>query len=142
MDIGLILTAVGGMIAGFLAIAKLMLKQASADRNADRKERELLTSSIRQMAKASERVAVATTKSAKEAKERNGHLGEQNVQIATLVSKQNDDISSIKNSNDQIAETLKKSAIIAATDKADILAPHDQFVKEQTVVHQTVASNE
>lgn len=46
---------------------------------------------------------------------------------------------SIANSNAQILETLKSSAIIAATDRSSIVNP-TQEIKEQTVVHQTVQS--
>lgn len=136
-DLGVTLTAFGGMIASFYGMTRMTLTQASKDRDADRQERKLLIKSIKSMAVASEKVATATTQSAKEAKERNGHLGQQNIQIASLVKAQNDDIAEIKDSNETIAKTLKKSAIIGATDKDKLLA-HDQFVKEQTVIHQVV----
>lgn len=68
------------VVAGFLAVAKIMLNQASKDRDADRDERILLSNAIERMAKASEkgheRVASAVERQANESKERNGHLGE------------------------------------------------------------------
>ena len=42
------------------------------------------TKALTKVAHSSDLVAKATTKSAKEAKDRNGHLGEQNVQIAQI----------------------------------------------------------
>lgn len=140
MDVGLILTAFGGMLAGFYGLVRLLLTQSVKDREADRKERTQLANAIRLMAKNSSKVAAATEKSAKEAKDRNGHLGDQNIQIAQLVTSQNKDISSIKKTNAEIASTLRESALITATDKK--LLQGDQFVKEQTVVHQTVNNKE
>lgn len=142
-DTPLVIGAFVTLIGGFFALAKVMLNQASRDREADRKERTHLAAAITLMAKNSGKVAAATTKGAEEAKQRNGHLGEQNIHIAELVANQSDDIASIKASNDKIAETLSKSALIAAEDRADLLPPaHDQFIKEQTVVHQTVKGKE
>jgi hypothetical protein len=148
MDIGITLTAFGAMMAGFFAIAKIMLTQASNDREADRKERDLLTRSINQMAKASDRVAVATNKGAEEAKTRNGHLGDQNLKLAELITGQAADISVIKETtqknlqaNTRVVTILSKSAVIAAEDR-DILTTGPQLVQEQTVVHQTVKSKE
>src|SRR3954471_16398796 len=83
-------TVVGAFVAvigGFLAVAKIMLKQASKDREADRKERKELSEAITLMAASSAKVAVATetglarvanetAKGSAEAKQRNGHLAE------------------------------------------------------------------
>ena len=48
------------------------------------------------VAKTTEKVAQATEKGNEEAKQRNGHLGEQNVQIAQLITKQSTDIAAIR----------------------------------------------
>lgn len=136
------------MLAGFFAIAKIMLKQASDDREADRKERQELTKAIEHMAKSSTDVALATKKSAQEAKQRNGHLGDQNLKLAKLVSSQNDDIAIMKDTatknlqvNAKVVDILSKSAVIAAEDR-DSLVNVNQIVQEQTVQHQTVRTKE
>ena len=100
------------LIGGFFAIAKVMLKQASKDRDADRAERELLTKSIKKMASATEKVAKATERSAAEAKQRNGHLGEQSYKIAALVVNGNE-------TNKEILSTLQQSAKTLAKDTHD-----------------------
>lgn len=114
-DTPLVVGAFVTIIGAFLGVAKVMLNQATKDRDADRAERIKLSKAITLMALNSSKVAKATENSAAEAKQRNGHLGEQNLQIAQLVSAQSTDISDIK-------EHITR----------------DQFVKEQTVVHQTV----
>jgi seryl-tRNA synthetase len=125
MDIGLTLTAFGAMIAGFYGIARLMLSQASKDRDADRNERELLAKSIIKMAKASEKVATATERSANEAKQRNGHLGEQNMKIAELVSQGNELTKEIVTTLHDSATTLARDthdvAVAVKTVKADLI---------------------
>lgn len=94
------------------------------------------TKALNKVAKASDKVAIATTKSANEAKQRNGHLGEQNLHLAKLVTSQNKDVASIKESNSVIAKILSKSAVIAAEDR-DILTG-TQVVEHQKVEHQTI----
>jgi hypothetical protein len=64
-----IIVAFGAMMGGFFAIAKIMLNQATKDRDADRAERKDMT-------KVFSRVADATERAADEAKDRNGHLGD------------------------------------------------------------------
>ena len=64
------------IILAFLGVAKIMLNQATKDRDADRKERKELSEAISLMAKSSNKVAEATVRSANEAKQRNGHLAE------------------------------------------------------------------
>lgn len=103
------------IIGAFLGVAKIMLAQATKDRESDRAERMRLADAIEHMAKNSSKVAEATTKAAKEAKQRNGHLGEQNVQITKLITEQHKDIKKIS----------KKVG-------------NAQVVKEQKVEHQTV----
>lgn len=78
-----------------------------------------------------------TAKGNEEAKQRNGHLGDQSLHLAKLVKSQNEDVKAIKNSNDKVANILSKSALIAAEDR-DILTGSSQIVKEQHVEHQHV----
>lgn len=98
MDISVVLGAFAGMLLGFYGIAKIMLLQASKDRDADRSERKELSQAIKDMAGASGRVADAAVKSATEAEQRNGHLAE-------LVLQGND-------STAKILGQLKRSAVI------------------------------
>lgn len=95
------------------------------------------TKAIGKLVHSSDKVAKATTKSAKEAKQRNGHLGDQSLHIAKLIAVQNKDIKELKESNAKIATTLSKSALIAAEDR-DILTASTQHVDNQTVEHQTI----
>lgn len=137
MDIVLVLGAFAGMLLAFYKVLDSKDKQASKDRESDRSERQQLTAAIKQMGVSSQNVADATEKSAQEAKERNGHLGEQNVSIAKLVAKQNIDTASIKSTNIKIANILSKSALIAAEDRDAILSP-EQHIERQVVEHQEV----
>lgn len=90
------------------------------------------TRALDKVANASREVATATKKGAEEAKQRNGHLGDQNLKLAELVTAQNKDVVSIKDSTAKTAEILSKSALIAAEDR-DILT--SQVIKEQNVEH-------
>ncbi len=65
------------------------------------------TKALEKVAKSSEKVATATQKSAKEAKQRNGHLGEQSKMIADLVTQGNE-------THHEILERLNKSAVVLA----------------------------
>ncbi len=125
-----ILTIFVGMLAGFYALVKFILAQSEKTAESDREERK-------EMSLAFNRVAEATERSANEAKERNGHLGEQNIKIAELVKRQNNDVGEIKKSNQKIADVLSKSALIAAEDR-DILTGSSQVVHEQVVEHQVI----
>lgn len=87
IDITVVLGAFAGMLVGFYGIAKIMLSQAAKDRDNDRHERQALAKAIQDMAVATGRVADATTKSANEAKERNGHLAELSLQGNQLMSR-------------------------------------------------------
>ena len=97
-----------------------------------------LTKSIDKMSQSSLAVAKATEKGAEEAKQRNGHLGEQNIQIAELVSKQNKDVSRILESTKVTADVLSKSAIISAEDRSILTGSGSQVIEAQVVEHQTV----
>jgi hypothetical protein len=64
-----ILTIFVGMLGGFYALIKFILKQSEHTSAADRAERQALATAV-------ERMAVATERTAKEAEQRNGHLAE------------------------------------------------------------------
>lgn len=101
-----ILTILAGMLAGFFAISKMILSQATKDREADRKERKEFSQAIKDMAAASKMVAKETKKGNEEAKIRNGHLGEQNIQIAELVKSTKEDmLKAVQNVKIQHVET-------------------------------------
>ena len=109
-----ILTILAGMLAGFFAIAQIMLKQSSKDRESDRKERKEFSEAIKDMAKASKMVAAETKKGNEEAKIRNGHLGEQNIQIAELVKSSKEDmLKAVHNVKEQHVEhqTVEKETV-------------------------------
>lgn len=97
-----------------------------------------LTKSIDKMSESSFAVAKATEKGAREAKQRNGHLGEQNIQIANLVSKQHEDVSRIMETTKVTAEMLRKSALVAAEDRNILTGSGSQVIETQVVEHQTV----
>lgn len=125
------LTILATMLAGFYALANKMLNNASKERIAsaeatiaekktlveisslstenDRAERLALIAAIERMAQSSQEVADATKQAAREAEERNGHLGEQNLRI----------IETVEANRDRILEAVSN-------------------IKEQHVEHQTV----
>jgi hypothetical protein len=87
-----ILTILAGMLAGFYALAQLLIKQSTKDRENDRKERQQLALAIQKMAESNKLIAKEMKQGNKEAKIRNGHLGEQNIQIAELVKSTKEDM--------------------------------------------------
>lgn len=114
------------MMGGFYGIAKIMLKQASkdrdaerAERDADRQERKELSKAIKDMAGATGRVADATKLSASEAKDRNGHLAE-----LVMKTQENNNL-------------LAKNAVKELKSIIEI-----QTIKDQTVVHQHIKGKE
>lgn len=109
-NVAVIVGAFVTVTGGFFAIAKIMLNQAAKDRDADRAERAALNDAIKEMAVASTKVADATERTAEEAKTRNGHLGDQGVQLAKLVVQGN-------KTTAKILERLEKTAVIAAEDR-------------------------
>ncbi|MDQ0923352.1 Mg2+ and Co2+ transporter CorA [Pseudarthrobacter sp. W1I19] len=66
------------------------------------------TIAVKEMADSSRKIAEATEKGNREAKERNGHLGEQNVQITQLIVGQTDVLSDIKESSQTTADTTAR----------------------------------
>ncbi len=131
------------MLTGFFAIVRYILGQGSVDREADRLERKALTEAFNDVAKSNAEIARETRKGNKEAKDRNGHLGEQSIHLAELVRQQNKDVEAVKQNTERTAEILSKSALIAAEDREELLGgPTHQVIKEQTVEHQTIAASE
>lgn len=80
-----ILAIIAGMLVGFYGIAKFLMLQAEKDREADRAERRELSSAISDMAESNRTIADEMRDGNIKAEIRNGHLGEQNVQITQLV---------------------------------------------------------
>lgn len=80
-----ILGIFAGMLVGFYGITKFLMNQAEKDREADRAERRELSSAISDMAGSNRTIADEMRDGNKKAEIRNGHLGEQNVQITKLV---------------------------------------------------------
>ena len=89
-----ILTIFVGMLLGFYGLLKFVLRQQATVQELDRNERIQLT-------KAFTRVAEATETAAKEAKDRNGHLAEMELQsqqmFQTLADRNYHAITNIKN---------------------------------------------
>lgn len=95
------------------------------------------TKALERVANSSKEVANATKKSAAEAKQRNGHLGDQNMKLANLVIAQNRDVAEVRDNTAKTASILSKSALIAAEDR-DALIGGPQVVEKQTVEHQEI----
>jgi len=71
-----ILGIFAGMLGGFYAISKSMIKSSQEERKADRDERKELSAAIGEMAKSMQKVADSNKRIADESKQRNGHLAE------------------------------------------------------------------
>ena len=153
MDIGLTLTAFGAMMAGFFAITKIMLNQASNDRKADRKERIKLAGAINKMGNATktgfDKLTASNEKAAQQSEVRNGHLGEQSVKLGELVSQGNETHAKIltqlqvqmetltadRGVNEKILGRLEESAGTLVHDE------HDKAVAVKTVATDLSNSN-
>ena len=93
-ELGAIFAILAGMLAGFYALLKFVLKQHQAIVDKDRDERIALAAAIKDMAdpekNGNERVATALERQADESKERNGHLADISVenknQILTAIN--------------------------------------------------------
>lgn len=81
-----------GMLTGFYAIAKIMISQSTKERDDDRAERKAFADVIREMADSNRQIAKETKDGNRKAEIRNGHLGEQNVQIAELIKSTREDM--------------------------------------------------
>jgi len=88
------------------------------------KAQALLAENLKDNTDSNREIADATNKGNEEAKIRNGHLGEQNIKIAKLVTSQNTDVKGIRNTNNKIVELLKLNK--------------DQHIETQIVDVQTV----
>lgn len=91
--IPLIIGAFATLTAGLLALFKIVLNSSSKEREADRKERQALTDALtilgqgkHEQAEATKELVAETRKGNEEAKQRNGHLGEQSIQIAQMIA--------------------------------------------------------
>lgn len=107
-----------GMLSGFYAIVRYMIGIGSKTTEADRAERLAFQETLKAVAEASNRVADATEKSASEAKQRNGHLAEMELQSQQLFK--------------QLADRNYKA----------ITNIKNQKVVHQTVEHETVQHKE
>ena len=107
-------------------------------------------------------IAQATTVGNEEARIRNGHLGEQNVQITRLITDQNIAVEAIKTATQQNAASstrveglLKNSATVLATNTAVVAqgtaevakaledsGSTSQTIEKQVVAHQIITSKE
>jgi len=123
-----ILTIFVGMLGGFYVLVKFILTQSEKTGEADRDERKAFVLAIADMAMSNREIADQTRKGNREAEKRNGHLGEQNIEIAKLVASQNSDIKEIRDTNKKIVDLLKKGK--------------DQHVDTQVVDTQTVNNKE
>ena len=123
-----ILTIFVGMLGGFYVLVKFILTQSEKTGEADRDERKAFVLAIADMAMSNREIADQTRKGNREAEKRNGHLGEQNIEIAKLVASQNSDIKEILDTNKKIVDLLKKGK--------------DQHVDNQIVDNQTVNNKE
>jgi hypothetical protein len=119
------------------------------------------TRALNKMTASSEKIAAETAKGNREAKQRNGHLGEQNIQITKLIADQSKDLTAIRASgeanaatNQKSVELLEKTAVTlekntdlvarATKEVAKNLKDSDslQLIDKQIVGHQTVKSKE
>lgn len=80
-----IITILAGMLIGFYGLLKFVLNQAEKDREAERKERKEFAEALSKVADSNVRVAEATERAAIEAKERNGHLAELQLQSQEML---------------------------------------------------------
>ena len=107
-----ILTIFVGMLGGFYVLVRFILTLSEKTAEADRKERQELSKAIADMADGMQAVAVSNDRIATESEKRNGHLAEISVD--------------------------NKDAILKAIDSISVT----QKVKEQSVEHQTIKSQE
>ena len=100
MDSAVILSAFGIFSAMVLGLFKIIDTQTRAV--------VVLAKNIEENTAISRDIVEETRTGNREAAERNGHLGEQNIEIAKLVIKQNKDVKGIRKSNHNIEAILKK----------------------------------
>ena len=100
MDSAVVLSAFGIFSAMVLGLFKII--------DAQTKVTALLAKNIEENTATSRDIVEETRTGNREAAERNGHLGEQNIEIAKLVIKQNKDVKAIRKSNHSIETILEK----------------------------------
>ena len=100
MDSAVVLSAFGIFSAMVLGLFKIIDAQTRAV--------IMLAKNIEENTATSRDIVEETRTGNREAAERNGHLGEQNIEIAKLVIKQNKDVKAIRKSNHNIETMLKK----------------------------------
>jgi len=100
MDSAVVLSAFGIFSAMVLGLFKIIATQTQAV--------VLLAKNIEENTATSRDIVEETRTGNREAAERNGHLGQQNIQIAELVTKQNKDVKSIRKINHNIETMIKK----------------------------------
>lgn len=110
------------IILAFLGIAKIMLNQATKDREADRSERIRLAHAIEKMADNSGKNAENTAKMAQYTREGNEQSAERNGHLGELIIQQ----------SEQTQKIADKAVEMIVTQVAH------QRVDEQTVKHQIV----
>lgn len=122
-ELAAIFGAFGTLLVGFYAFAAKQMKDARDERKDERQEFAKLlesnTSALKLVSESSEKVASATTKAAEEAEKRNGHLGDQNVQITKLITENSKDLM-------ELTKQLAEKEVL------------EQNVKHQVVEHQDV----
>ena len=133
-DLVIVVGSIAAMLAGFFATMRYILNQGATDRLDATNERKALTLAITKMAASTEKVAVATTKGNNEAKERNGHLGEQNVKLATMVAVQTTQLTGIN-------ATLTSSAILLVKDTKTAFEGTQAVAELLKTSVETLASN-
>lgn len=116
MDSAVLVAAIGVFSLTIAGLFKLI-----GDQN---KSHEKMADAFEKMAESNKDIAIATNRGADEAKERNGHLGEQNLQIVELIKDTREDL---KEHIDNIKEQHVGKQIV-----------DEMSVKYETVEHQDV----
>lgn len=101
------------------------------------------TKALNKIVDASNRVGEATEKAADEAKERNGHLGEQSLKIAKLVTQGNHLTKEGVSVSKEIVKELKDAGVkVEAVKVALETSTTDQHIEHQVVDKQVVKNKE
>jgi len=124
-----------GPSAAAVAMAVIFLRYIQSKDVSQTKRDELFAKSLEKNTDAMQAVAKATKQGNKEAKERNGHLGEQNIQLASMLHIQTAQLTGIGDTLKSSAETLKKDTKTAHDDTktvAEVLANNTEDVRQGT----------
>lgn len=137
MDVAAVLAAFAGMLVGFYGLIKAMMNQSGADRDADRKERQEMIKAMNRMAESNRQIADETRKGNVEAKERNGHLGEQNERITELVLAHSKEAQGlVEVAAAKVTETLAKALKSLESQHVDTLHVNEATIKSEHVENQ------